>query len=167
MQSMVWMVLTASPPTPLSLFVTPITFRFAVQGKKDERNTMSGVVVGEHFLPRPLECVDEVLDLVGVEPLRAFRFEAYDLEERVLEDLKAALQREDDLEPAEDAVGDADEVPVNGGKRENLVRGGNVRLVDLDLQDRRRIGALLCKTAGDPDLRGDSSPVPADILPGE
>ncbi|MDN7013614.1 hypothetical protein FGW20_11330 [Methanoculleus sp. FWC-SCC3] len=88
-----------------------------------------------------------------------------DLEKRVLEDLKAAVRREDDLEPAEDAVGDADEVPVNGGERQDLVCRGDVRLVDLDFQDRRRIGALLCKTMGDPDLRGDSSPVLADILP--
>jgi hypothetical protein len=46
---------------------------------------------------------------------------------------------------------------VHGGERQDLVCGRNVRLVDLDLQNRRRIGTLLCKTAGDPDLRGDSS----------
>jgi len=127
---------------------------------------MSGAVVGESLLPRPLERVDEVLDLVGVEPPRAFGLEAYDLEERVLEDLEAAIGREDDLEPAEDAVGDADEVPVDGGEREDLVCGRNVRLLHLDLQDRRRIGALLRKTAGDPDLRGDSLRFRPDILPG-
>lgn len=128
---------------------------------------MSGPVVpGEHRLPRPLERIDEVLDLVGVEPLRTFRLEVYDLKKRVFKDLKAAIGREDDLEPAEDAVGDADEVTVNGGEREDLVCGGDVRLVDLDFQNRRRIGALLRKTAGDPDLRGDSSPGSGRYSPG-
>ncbi|WP_067072600.1 hypothetical protein [Methanoculleus horonobensis] len=125
-------------------------------GQKGERNTWSGPIVGEHLLTRSLERVDEVLDLVGIEPLRAFGLKAYDLEERVLEDLEAAIGREDDLEPAEDAVGDADEVPVDGGEREDLVCGRNVGLVDLDLQN--RIGTLLSKTAADPDLRGCPSP---------
>jgi len=132
---------------------------------------MSGPLIpGKHLLPRPLEPVDEVLDLVGVEPPRAFRLEAYDLEEGIFEDLKAALRGEDNLEPAKDAICDADEVAVEGGEGEDLVCGRDVCLVHLDLQDRRRIGALLCKTAGDPDLRGDSSVrvmFRAGISPGE
>jgi len=87
----------------------------------------------------------------------AFTLEVHVLKMRVFEDLEAALRGEDDLEPAEDAVGDTDEVAVNGGKRQDLVCGRDVPLTHLDFQDRRRIGALFCKTAGDPDLRGDSS----------
>lgn len=46
---------------------------------------------------------------------------------------------------------------MEGGKRQDLVCRGDIRLLDLNLQGRRRIDALLSKTAGDPDLRGDSS----------
>jgi len=115
------------------------------------------IASGEDLLPRSLERIDEILDLVGVELPLPLRLEAYDLDERILEDIEAAVGREDDLEPAEDAVGDAGEVSVDGGKRQDLVCGRDVGLIDLDFENRRRIGALLCKTAGDPDLRDDSS----------
>jgi hypothetical protein len=46
---------------------------------------------------------------------------------------------------------------VNGGKREDLIGGKDDLLVYRDLQDHRRIGTFFCKTAGDLDLRGDSS----------
>ncbi|MEN6514125.1 hypothetical protein [Methanoculleus sp.] len=94
----------------------------------------------------------------------------HDLEECVFQNIEAALWLEDDLEPTEDAVRDTRKVPVNGGKRYDLVCGWDSPLVYLDLQDRRRIGALFCKTAGDPDLRGDSSALvvlrPGYSLPG-
>lgn len=94
---------------------------------------------------------------MGASTPGAFALKVHDLEERVFEDLKAALRGEDDLKPAEDAVGDTDKVAVNGGEREDLVCGRDVSLTHLDFQDRRRIGVFFCKTAGDPDLRGDSS----------
>ncbi|WP_282570100.1 hypothetical protein [Methanoculleus sp. 7T] len=40
----------------------------------------------------------------------------HDLEECVFENLEAALRGEDDFEPVEDAVRDADEVTVDGRK---------------------------------------------------
>lgn len=40
----------------------------------------------------------------------------HDLEECVFENLEAALMGEDDFEPVEDAVRDADEVTVDGRK---------------------------------------------------
>ncbi len=180
MQSMVWIAFRASPPdphTPLSSSATPITYRFAVLRKKVNESgagcrchtagprlperASGGVAALKRPLPCLLERIDEVFDLIGVEPPGSFRFEAYDLEERVLEDLKTTLQREDDLEPAEDAVRDTDKVPVDGREREDLVCGRDVSLVHLDLEDRRRnrgrVGVLFFKTAGDPDLRGCSS----------
>ena len=176
------MVLIANPPGPgILLFssATPIRYWFAVLRKKLNepgagrvqppgdpdraracRNGASGRVAAfKDSLPRPLEGVDEIFDLVGGEPPApgAFTLEVHDLKKRVFEDLKTALRVEDDLEAVEDAVGDADEVAVNGGEREDLVCRGDVTLVHLDLEDRRRIGAFCCKTTGDPDLRGDSS----------
>ena len=87
-------------------------------------------------LPRPLEGIDEVFDLVRSEALAPILL-TYDLEECISEDLKAALRVEDDLEPAEDAVRDADEIPMDGCERKEFVCGEDISLIHHDLKDRR------------------------------
>lgn len=85
----------------------------------------------------PLKGIDEVFDLIGGEPFVPVLLLAYDLEECISEDLKAALRGEDDLKPVEDAVRDADKVPMDGCKRKELVCGEDIFLIHHDLKDRR------------------------------
>ena len=66
----------------------------SVSGGAGRRIASGGILPVDQRLPRPLDGVDEVFDLVGGESVtpRPAVFEVHDLEECVFEDLEAALR---------------------------------------------------------------------------